>query len=99
MKRTPAVAARYRWMVASRVLAALLGGYALTSSITVLLSLVWPLPTAPAVAASTMLSFTVYTGVILWIFAARRLRTVWLGLIVATVLCSALSCLLLGTAA
>lgn len=87
--------ARYRWSVASRVLAAVVGGYALTSAATVLLALVWPLPQAEAVLASTMLSFALYTGVLVWIFAVRRLRTVWLGLVIATAVCAVLSWLLL----
>lgn len=88
--------ARYRWQVTSRVLAAVLGGYALTSAATVLLAQVWPLPPAQAVAASTMLSFALYAGVIVWIFTAKRLGTIWLGLVVATAVCAALSWLMLG---
>lgn len=93
-------AAHYRWMVASRVLAAVVGGYTLTSAATVLLALVWPLPQAEAVAAATMLSFALYTVVILWVFAVKRLRTLWLGLIITTAFCAGLSWLLLpgGTA-
>ena len=34
--------ARYRWLVASRVLAAVVGGYALTSAASTLLALLWP---------------------------------------------------------
>lgn len=86
---------RYRWMVASRVLAAVVVGYALTSSATVLLALLWPLPKAEAVLAASMLSFLLYAGVIVWIFAVKRLRTVWLGLITATALCAGLSWLFL----
>lgn len=88
-------AARYRWAVASRVVAAVVGGYALTSAATVLLALLWPLPQAEAVLAASMLSFLLYAGVIVWIFAVKRLRTVWLGLLSATALCSVLSWLLL----
>jgi hypothetical protein len=88
--------ARYRWMVTSRVLAAVVGGYALTSAATVLFALIWPLPRAEAVAASTLLSFALYASVIVWIFAVRRLRTVWLGLICATAVCLTLCWLLLS---
>ena len=87
--------ARYRWRVASRVLAAVVGGYALTSAVTVLLALLWPLPKAEAVLASSMLSFALYVGMLVWIFAARRLWVVWLGLILATAVCAGLSWLLL----
>lgn len=91
---------RYRWAVASRVLAAVVGGYVLTSTATVLLALIWPLPQAEAVAAATILSFTLYTGVILWVFAVKRLRILWLGLVITTAFCAGLSWVLLpgGTA-
>lgn len=91
--------ARYRWMVASRVLAAVVGAYALTSSALVLLALLWPLPQAEAVAASTMLSFLLYALIIIWIFTVKRLKTVWLGLIISSAVCSGLSWLLLSGAA
>ena len=88
-------AARYRWQVVSRVLAAVFGGYALISATTVLLALIWPLPQAQALLASTMLSFALYTGVIIWVFAVKKSRTVWLWLIVLTVVSALLSGLLL----
>lgn len=86
---------RYRWRVASRILAAVVGGYALVSTATVLLALVWPLPRAEAILASTLLSFALYAGVLVWIFAVQRLCTVWIGLVLATVMCGGLSWLLL----
>lgn len=88
--------ARYRWMVVSRVFAALVGGYALTSAATVLLALIWPLPQAEAVLASSMLSFAFYTGVLMWAFAVKRLRTVWLGLLGAVAACGGLAWLLMS---
>ena len=42
-----------------------------------------------------MLSFALYTLIIIWIFASQRLRTVWLGLLGATALCTLLSWALL----
>lgn len=86
--------ARYRWAVVSRVAAAVLGGYALTSALTLLLALAWPLPQAQALMASTMLSFTVYTVVVIWVFAARSLIRIWIGLVAGT-LVTTLLCLLL----
>lgn len=87
--------ARYRWAVASRVLAASVGGYVLSSLITLLLALLWPLPQAEAVAASTMLSFAFYAALILWVFYSKRLRTVWLGLFASILVCGAMVWLLL----
>lgn len=87
--------ARYRWMVLSRVLAAVVGGYTLTSFGTVLLALLWPLPQAEAILASTMLSFALYVCVVLWVFATKRLRTIWCVLATASALCAGGSWLLL----
>ncbi len=73
--------ARYRWLVASRVAAAALGGYALTSAATVLLALLWPAPKAQAVLWATMLSFVIYTVAVIWAFTARGVARVWIGMI------------------
>lgn len=85
----------YRWMVASRILAAVAGGYALISVINILLALLLPLSKAQAVEVSTMLSFAIYAGIIVWIFSVKRLRTLWLGLLVSTLLCGALAWVLM----
>lgn len=71
------VTARYRWAVASRVIAAFGGGYALIWTATAALALLWPLPRAQAVLAATMLSFALYTAFLLWAFHARSVRRVW----------------------
>jgi hypothetical protein len=91
--------ARYRWAVTSRVVAAVLGGYALISALTLLLALVWPLPQAQALMASTMLSFAVYTVVVIWVFAARSLSRIWIGLVAGTLVATLLCLLLRGGAA
>lgn len=75
------LSSQYRWQVASRVLAAALGGYALTSVATVALALLWPLPRAHAVLAATMLSFTVYTVAVIWVFSTRSVVRAWLGMV------------------
>ncbi|MGJ3257142.1 MAG: hypothetical protein ACFE0K_12570 [Alcanivorax sp.] len=82
--------ARYRWAVASRVLAAFVGGYVLSSLLLLLMALVWPLPRAEAIAASTMISFILYALIIIWAFSVKRLRTVWLGMVASSLLCGAL---------
>lgn len=82
---------QYRLMVTSRVLAAVFGGYALTSAATVLLARLWPLPQAQAVAAATMLSFVLYAVIILWIFNARHLHSIWLWLVLLTTICTGLA--------
>lgn len=69
---------RYRLQVASRVVAAAVGGYALASALTVLLALILPLPRAQAVLASTMLGFVWYTVAVIWVFTARSATRAWL---------------------
>lgn len=82
--------ARYRWAVFSRVLAAFVGGYVLSSLLLLLLSLTLPLPQAEAIAASTMLGFILYALIIIWAFSIKRLRTVWLGLLISSLVCAPL---------
>lgn len=76
---------RYRLGVASRAIAAIVGGYALAAASTAVLSLVLPLPRVDAVMTSTLLSFTVYTCAAIWVFAARDALRAWLGIGVPTV--------------
>lgn len=83
--------APYRWSVTSRVLAAVFGGYALTSAATVLLALVWPLPKAQALLSATMLSFALYAVIVIWVFTTRTATRAWIGLIGATALVSGLA--------
>lgn len=85
---------RYHLAVTSRVFAAAIVGYVLTSALTVLMALIWPLPRAQAVTASTLLSFTIYLFVILWIFSVRSLTRMWIALITVTTMVSALAWLL-----
>ncbi len=88
--------AAYRWSVAARVAAAVIGGYALTSALTVFFALIWPTTKADALAASTMLSFTVYTGIVIWVFAESSIKRIWAVLVGATALVAGASWLLMG---
>jgi len=90
-KNTKTLTAGYRWAVASRVTAATLGGYALTSAATVLLALIWPIPRAQALLSATMLSFAVYTVAVLWVFSTRSHLRAWAWLIGLTAVLSALA--------
>jgi hypothetical protein len=87
MSKTDAVAedgARYRWMVASRAIAALIGGFLLTSLVTAVLSLLLPLisstPRAEAVLISTLISFMFWACIALWVFTTRSATRAWLGI-------------------
>ncbi len=93
MKGGPSAA--YRWSVASRVLAGAIGGYALASALSLLLALIWPLPKAQAVLASTMLSFALYAAAVIWVFSVRSVIKAWLGMLLSTAAISLLCWLLL----
>jgi len=86
MNDPDAVSLRYRLAVASRVLAATLGGYVLTAASTRLLSLVWPAPPAQAVMWASMLSFAIWAVAVLWVFAARSAWRAWWSLTAAMAL-------------
>lgn len=88
------LSARYRWTVASRVAAAALGGYALSSAATVLMALLWPAPKAQAVLWATMLSFVIYTVVVIWAFTTRSATRAWAGMLIGTAVLAALAWLL-----
>lgn len=72
---------RYRWSVAGRVLAASVGGYALTSTgcsvLAQLLSRFAGVSPAVSVLSTTLLSFASYTVVVLWMFRARSALRMW----------------------
>lgn len=87
-----------RWRLASRCMAAALGGYALASTLPVaLVALVAPATLARADAAlvALQLSFVVYTGAVVWAFAARSAALTWAGLALAALLSQGLAWTLL----
>lgn len=68
-----------RWLeMLSRTGAAILGGYALTYAATAALARALPLAKVDAVVVATLLSFTLYTLVVLWAFAARSVWRAWI---------------------
>lgn len=77
--------------VASRVLAAAVGGYALAAAAAVVLGHVLPGSRAGAVLAATQLSFAIYAGAILWAFAARSGGKAWAGLLLPAAVLAALA--------
>lgn len=79
-----------RWSIASRVLAALVGGYAMAYAVTAFLAVYLPLARPDRVVFSSLASFAVWTAVVIYVFAARSAARVWLLLIGLTaVLCLA----------
>lgn len=84
-KPIPTVSSSYRWMIASRVLAASVGAYFLSSLIASALALLLPLiagvSRAEGVLIGTLLSFVIYTCIALWVFCSRSAIRVWVWLI------------------
>lgn len=84
--------------IASRVLAALLGGYALAALMASALALAFAAlglgTRAEGVQAAGLLSFALYTGAAIWCFAARSALRAWLGLAVVGLACGAVLVLL-----
>lgn len=68
---------RERLDVAARALAALPGGYGVTSLAVGLLARSLPLAPSEAATAATLASFAIYAVVILLAFSARNTLTVW----------------------
>lgn len=88
-----------RWMeIASRAVAAAVGGYALSSATAVCLALALPIARSEAVLVGIMTSFIVYICAVLWVFAAASARRAWIGLAVPTAILGGISALLLGGA-
>lgn len=72
--------------VCSRSLAALLGGYALSVALPVLVGLLLPMDRAGATVTALLLSFLVYTGAFLWAFGVRSHRRAWSGLLLPSLI-------------
>ncbi len=73
-------AARHRWAVVSRAIAAIAGGYVLAALCSTALALWLPLARAEAVTTGALASFAVYAGAVMWAFAARTAGRAWAGI-------------------
>ena len=88
----PSVLRSRRLSIASRMIAAIFGGYAVTALETLALSLTLPfigVGRAEAVFATTMVSFLIYAAVIMAVFHARSALRAWIGIVVAMLVCGA----------
>lgn len=91
MKPIPSAGlARYRWAVVSRIMAAVLGGYALASASAAVLAVWLPMPRVDAVVTANVLTFVVYAIAIMWVFAARSTWRAWAGMVLPTAVLGAL---------
>ncbi|PAT41234.1 iron uptake protein [Vandammella animalimorsus] len=79
----PALAWGRRWTgLVARVIAAIVGGYALAALASVA-AVALPMPKAEGVMAGMLLSFLVYACAVVWVFAARSALRAWAGLLAA----------------
>ena len=76
--------------VASRAAAAILGGYVATAFATGVLARVLPLQRADSTTLAMLLSFFVYAGFVMAVFAAASTRRAWLVVLVPVGVCGAL---------
>ena len=82
-------ASNNRWGIASRVLAALVGGYAVAYAVTASRGLS-AAGASDRVVFSSLASFAVWAAVVIYVFAARSAGRIWLPIIgVTAVLCLA----------
>lgn len=98
MAKSSTLTLSYRWQVLQRVVAAIVAGYALSASLSALLAQLLPMAEVHAVAVASMLSFTLYTAIIIGCFAVRRLRTLWCALLLSLLLSTGVSCLIANPA-
>lgn len=78
------------WNVLSRCLAAVLGGYALATTLPVCIvaACFGAVARFDAVLIAMQLSFVVYAGAVMWAFAAGSARSAWTGLGLTALLAS-----------
>jgi hypothetical protein len=88
--RSGVISVRGRLAVASRVLAALIGGYLLTALTSICLAQFLPLVRAEAVVLAMTRSFLVYLPAVLWCFACGTAWRAWFGLLLPSAVLAAL---------
>ena len=94
----PAADARARrWDVASRTLAAVVGGYVATAVMTAFLARTLPLTRGDSTTFATLISFVIYAGLVLAVFGTRTTLRAWLAVLAPTGLFGALLLLLGGS--
>jgi len=81
----------YRKQVGLRIVLAVVGGYILTNLLSVFLSYSLPLSKSDSVVTTSLLSFAIYSSLIVWIFSVKSLRHVWWGLAVPGVVLGVLN--------
>ena len=90
-RKTAGLPLSYRLGVASRSLAALLGGYLLASMASVCIALLAPLPKVDATLIGLLLAVVFYLLAFIWCFACRSAFRAWLGVLAPSLLLSVIS--------
>lgn len=80
INRKPESVLAQRVDIVLRVTAAVLGGYGFTYACTAALARILPLSRFDAAMLPSLLSFAIYTAVIIWVFTARSGTRAWLGM-------------------
>ena len=73
--------------IASRMAAALFGGYALAYFAAAALAVILPAPRSEAAVIAMLTGLLIYTAAVMWVFSARSASRAWLGLVVSTSIC------------
>jgi hypothetical protein len=85
----------YRWQVASRTAAVVIGAFALASAVAILLAVLLTrsglAARGPAVHGATLAGFVLWGGAVMWAFHTRSVARTWLNLLVPAALCGALA--------
>jgi hypothetical protein len=86
---------QYRLAVASRSVAAIVGAFVLTSAFSIALALLLirtgMMGRPHAVATTTLLSFAVWCGLVMWCFRTRSTARVWLNMLFPSAACGLLA--------
>lgn len=84
------IASRPSLLIVSRIIAAIFGGYAVTYLFAAAASLWLPMARSEAVLFASAFCFLVYLGVAMVAFSARSVLRLWIGLLLAALVCGAL---------
>jgi hypothetical protein len=77
----------------SRVVAAIVGGFAFTSMSIIALPFLLPGSKIQGIVGASLMGFALWTGAVIWAFAARSATRAWAGLAAATGAAGALAVL------
>lgn len=72
---------RHKWMVFSRIIAAIFAGYLAVSMITIALTLILiraKIVDSQAILSATLPSFLIYSVIVIFIFSCKSLKKMWL---------------------